>query len=157
MEEKESRFLGKTGIEIKEKAIKTINRNKYSKKVQGGIHIGDEEEYIKFTENCSKKNMKLSYDGNNRECGWLTLFKRNNKIESVLIPIARSCNSNVDAFINEILEKFVENVIAECKKNNLSLEIELNRKDIVDKTVTDVTKNLQIIAMNRNKTHSQKI
>lgn len=121
----------------------------YSRFFSGGIYRDDEKHLDKFKHNCSRKNSNMNYNGEKRECGWLTLLKRNNKIEDTLIPIATACKSDVDAFIDELLGEFLENIESECKKSGIIKELDTFRKNTINKSVSVVTKKLQVIAMNR--------
>jgi len=149
MEEKRNDFIYQVN--------KVRNRNKFSVFFQGGIHESDIKELDRFRENCQKKNLKYNYDGEHRECGYLTMLRRNNKIESTLIPIAKACNSNPDVFINRLIDKFLENVILECKQNNLTIQIENYKKELIDKTVSSATKDLQILAVKRNNSREKSV
>ena len=121
----------------------------YSRFFSGGIYRADEKHLDEFKHNCSRKNLNMNYNGEKNECGWLTLLKRNNKIEDMLIPIAYACKSNTDVFINELLNEFLENIKVECEKSGVIEEIDSFRKDSINKTVSGVTRRLQVVAMNR--------
>lgn len=108
----------------------------YSKFFSGGIHREDVEHLDKFKNNCSRKGIHMNYDGRKKECAWSVLLKRNNKIEEILIPFALASGVDVDVFIDEIIEKFLENIKLECTKNDLSEKVESFRKDTIEKVVS---------------------
>ena len=121
----------------------------YSRFFSGGIYRKDEKHLDKFKHNCSRKNLNMNYNGEKTECGWLVLLKRNNKIEDTLIPIATACKINVDAFVDELLDEFLENIETECKKSGIIKEMDAFRKNTINKSVSVVTKKVQVIAMSR--------
>ena len=121
----------------------------YSRFFTGGMHKDDSEELKDFKRNCAEKGVHMSYDGRKKCCGWSILLKRNNKIEGTLTPIATACKSDVDAFVDELLDEFLENIEVECKKSGIIKELDAFRKTTINKTVSGVTKRLQVIAMNR--------
>jgi len=129
------------------------NRNRHSRYFHGGIHEDDEIELMKFREICKKINLKYNYDGGKKECGYSIMLKLFNQIMPPFIPIAKACNSNPVVFSRDIMDKFLECFVLECKKNNLTIQIETFKNELTDKTVTDTTKNLQLIAVKRNKQH----
>ena len=107
----------------------------YSRFFSGGIHKDDYNQVEEFKQNCSRKNIHMNYDGKKKRCAWSILLKRNNKIEDILIPFALASGVDADVFIDEIIEKFLENIKLECTKNDLPEKVESFRKDAIEKAV----------------------
>jgi len=108
----------------------------YSRFFSGGIHKDDSEELEEFKRNCSRKDIHMNYDGKKKRCAWSILLKRNNKIEEILIPFALASGVDADVFIDEVIEKFLENIKLECTKNDLPEKVESFRKDTIEKVVS---------------------
>lgn len=107
----------------------------YSRFFAGGMHKDDSVLLRDFKRNCAKKGIHMSYDGMKKCCGWSILLERNNRIENALISIAAASGIDADVFIDEVVSKFLENIEAEFKKNNLAKKVGTFRKDAIDKTV----------------------
>ena len=91
-----------------------------------------------FKSNCSRKGDHMNYDGKKKSCGWATLLKRNNNIERIFIPIAEKSGTDVDVFIDEILNEYLENIKIECTKNNLAKETTSFRKNTFSTMITNM-------------------
>jgi len=110
----------------------------YSWPIHGYIHKEDVKYFEMFKKNCSKKGVHMNYDGKKEDCGWSILLKRNNRIEDVLIPIAEASGIDVDVFIDEFVDRFLESIKLECKKNGVVKEIGRFRKDTIGRTVSKI-------------------
>lgn len=112
----------------------------YSRFFSGGIHKDDYNQVEEFKQNCSRKNIHMNYDGKKKRCAWSILLKRNNNIEEILIPFALASGVDADVFIDEIIEKFLENIKLECTKNDLPEKVGAFRKDTIEKAVAKTVK-----------------
>ena len=112
----------------------------YSRFFSGGIHKDDIEELEEFKQNCSKKGIKMNYNGKKQSCGWSILFKRNNKIERVLIPIANMSGIDVDIFIDEVIDELLDSIKKQCEEKELTRESESFKKSTVSKIISNVIK-----------------
>jgi len=113
----------------------------YSNFFGGWMHRADcRKLVVEFKRNCAKRGMHMNYDGKKNRCGWSILLERNNRIENVLIPIAVASGINADIFIDELLDKFLENIEVKYTKNGLAKEIDTFRRDTIDKTVVKLVK-----------------
>jgi len=111
----------------------------YSKFFAGGIHESDLKHLREFKRNCFTKGIHMNYDGKKRGCGWSILFKRNNKIEKTLVPIAMESGIDIDVFIDEMIDRLLEDLKTECAKNKLAKEVGTFRKDEIKKVVSNIT------------------
>ena len=110
----------------------------HSRFFSGGIHRDDTKDIEEFGNNCSRKGIKMSYNGKKKDCGWSIRIKRGNKIEKVLIPIAEASGLDADIFIDEMLDQFLKNISRSCTKNNTGEEISSFRKDTINKIVPTI-------------------
>lgn len=109
-----------------------------SKFFAGGIYKDDLKYLIEFKSNCSRKGTHMSYDGTKRGCAWATMLKRNNRIERILLPIAEASKMDVDVFIDEVIDEFLDNVEAECVRKDLANKVGSFRKDTISKVVNKI-------------------
>jgi len=112
----------------------------HSRFFSGGIHKDDIEELEEFKQNCSKKGIKMSYNGKQQSCGWTILFRRNNKIEKILVPIANMSGIDIDVFIDEVIAELLDSIKKQCEEKELARESESFKKNTVSKIISNVIK-----------------
>ena len=110
----------------------------HSRFFSGGIHKDDIEELEEFKQNCSKKGIKMNYNGKQQSCGWSILFKRNNKIERILVPIANMSGIDTDTFIDEVIAELLDSIKKQCEEKELTRESESFKKSTVSKIISKV-------------------
>ena len=110
----------------------------HSRFFSGGIHKDDIEELEEFKQNCSKKGIKMNYNGKQQSCGWSILFKRNNKIEKILVPIADMSGIDTDIFIDEVISELLNSIKKQCEEKELTRESESFKKSTISKIISKI-------------------